>query len=316
MSTTDLSERLVDALNASYGVHPGQRAAHARGVLCSATFHPLAAAATLCRAPHLSGGPHRAHVRFSNGSGDPTIADGVRDARGMAVKIYLPDGATTDVVGITLPVFFVRTPEELLAFNEARRPDPATGLPDLDKVGAFLAEHPETVPAVTAAMTAPLPESYARLAYHALHAFQYVAADGSRRAGRAHLVPDAGEASISDEDAAARAPDYLHTELASRVAREPAVFHLEVEFAEPGDPLDDPTAVWGAGRERLRIARIEITGLAFDREVGGDVLVFDPTRVPDGIELSDDPILRARSGAYRTSVARRTAPPPRRAAPR
>ena len=39
----------------------------------------------------------------------------------------------------------------------------------------------------------------------------------------------------------------------------------------------------------------------------GDVLVFDPVRVTDGIELSDDKILLARSGAYRSSVTRRTA---------
>jgi catalase len=35
------------------------------------------------------------------------------------------------------------------------------------------------------------------------------------------------------------------------------------------------------------------------------VLVFDPVRVTDGIELSDDPILRFRSPAYRVSVERR-----------
>ena len=36
-------------------------------------------------------------------------------------------------------------------------------------------------------------------------------------------------------------------------------------------------------------------------------VVFDPTRVVDGIELSDDPILRYRPGAYTESVSRRTA---------
>jgi catalase len=46
--------------------------------------------------------------------------------------------------------------------------------------------------------------------------------------------------------------------------------------------------------------------LASDRERAGDILVFDPVRVPDGIVLSDDPILLARPGAYSASVARRT----------
>jgi catalase len=42
------------------------------------------------------------------------------------------------------------------------------------------------------------------------------------------------------------------------------------------------------------------------RETDGDVLVFDPVRVTDGIELSEDPILKYRSPAYSASVARRT----------
>ncbi|MET1002054.1 MAG: catalase, partial [Acidimicrobiia bacterium] len=98
MPSDDLSERLVASINASYGVHPGHRAAHAKGVLCAANFTATAAAARLSRAPHLRGGEVRAHVRFSNGSGDPTAPDTARDARGLAVKFYLADGTTTDVV--------------------------------------------------------------------------------------------------------------------------------------------------------------------------------------------------------------------------
>src|SRR4051794_32850539 len=122
MPDDELAERLVDSLNTTYGSHAGFRAAHARGVLCAATFTPTAAAARLSHAGHLTGGPVRAHVRFSNGSGDPAVADGVRDARGMAVKLYLAE-STTDIVGISLPAFFARTPEDLLAFNDARRAD-------------------------------------------------------------------------------------------------------------------------------------------------------------------------------------------------
>lgn len=303
---SDISSRLIDGLNANHGAHPGHRAAHAKGVLCAGTFTATPEARSLSRAPHLQGETMRTHVRFSNGHGNPSTPDGVRDGRGIAVKIYLPDGTTTDLIGLSLPVFFVRTPEDLIAFNEARRPDPDTGGPNIEKVGAFLAEHPETLPAVGAAMTTPTPESYARITYHALHSFSFVAADGSSRWVRYHFAPDAGEAAITDEEGAARADDYLRVELAERLAAGPVAFHIDVQIAEDGDPIDDPTVAWAEDRERVRIARLDITGLAFDREVDGDILVFDPTRVPDGIELSDDQILHARSGAYRESVARRT----------
>jgi catalase len=305
--TGDLSEQLVDGINATYGVHPGFRAVHAKGVLCAGTFTPSPQAAALSRAAHLTVvGNVRAHVRFSNGSGDPTLADAARDARGMAIKLYLPDGTKTDIVAISLPAFFARTPEDLLAFNEARRPAPTTGEIDVEKVGAYLAEHGEAIAAVTAAMTHPIPASYATLAYHALHSFGFVAADDTVRYGRYHLVPAAGEIGLTDEDATGRAHDYLAAELADRLAQGPVSFDVDVQLAAGDDPIDDPTAVWPNDRETVRLGRLDVTALAHDRDVDGDVLVFDPTRVPDGIVLSDDAILRARPGAYSVSVARRT----------
>ena len=81
-----------------------------------------------------------------------------------------------------------------------------------------------------------------------------------------------------------------------------------MEVADAGDPVDDPTAVWPPGRTIVELGHLDVTALAFDRDHDGDVLVFDPTRVTDGIQVTDDPILLARPGAYSVSVARRTAP--------
>ncbi len=307
MAPDDLSERLVDSINQSYGVHAGHRAAHAKGVLCAARFTPTPDAARLSRAPHMAGPEVRAHVRFSNGGGDPTVPDASRDGRGFAVKFYLPDATTTDVVAISLPAFFARTPEDLLAFNDARRPDPETGELDLAKVGAYLGEHPEAMTAVSAAMAHPIPASYTTLAYHALHAFGFEAADGTVRFGRYHFEPGQHADDLTEEQVAAQPPHFLREELTARLATGPAVFHVRLQLADADDPIDDPTAVWPDDREIVELGRLEITGLATDRERDGDILVFDPTRVPDGIRLSDDPILHARKGAYSVSVARRTA---------
>lgn len=306
MPPDDVAERLVDSLNESYGVHPGHRAAHAKGVLCAARFEPTPAAGRLSRALHLDEGT-RAHVRFSNGSGDPTAADGVRDGRGMAVKFYLPDGNTTDVVALSLPTFFARTPEDLLAFNAARRVDPETGAPDMEAVGAYLGAHPEALTAVNAAITHPVPASYATVTYNSLHAFGFTDAEGSLTWGRYRLVPEASEAALDEDAAAAAAPDYLRDDLTERFSAGPVAFRVEVVRAGEDDALDDPTEAWPEDRDVVDLGRLELTGLAFDREQGEDVLVFDPTRVTDGIELSEDPILHARTAAYAVSVARRTA---------
>ena len=63
--------------------------------------------------------------------------------------------------------------------------------------------------------------------------------------------------------------------------------------------------MWPRERERVTAGTLELTELETERETGDDVLVFDPTRVTDGIELSDDPVLIFRHVSYTESVARR-----------
>src|SRR5687767_15822761 len=133
-----LAEEAVDAINAISGVHAGHRAAHAKGSLLTGTFTPSAEAGGLTTAAHMQGEPVRVTARFSNGGGDPGIPDYAQEGRGLALKFYLPDGSKTDIVALSLPCFFVRTPEDFLDFTRARKPDPETGQPDLEKVGAWL----------------------------------------------------------------------------------------------------------------------------------------------------------------------------------
>ncbi|HVS29386.1 MAG TPA: catalase family peroxidase [Solirubrobacteraceae bacterium] len=304
---TDLAEQLVDAINGVYGSHPGERAAHAKGTLLAGSFTATPEAAALSRAAHLQGDPFRVTVRFSNGSGDPEVPDSQIDGRGMAVKFYLPDGSTTDLIGLTLPCFFVRTPEDFLAFQQARAPDPQTGEPDAARVGEFFAAHPEAQPAIQAFLGLRPAASYAQLTYNSIHAYRLLAADDSTRFARYRLDPDAGQAELSADDVADRGPDYLQQELLERLSSGPIGFDVTLQLAADGDPTDDPTAAWPVDRPTVVAGRIELTGPETEREQGDDVLVFDPTRVTDGIECSADPILHARSGAYRVSVARRTA---------
>ncbi|HWH45727.1 MAG TPA: catalase family peroxidase [Thermoleophilaceae bacterium] len=303
MTSTALYEEMVDALNAIHGAHAGRRAVHTNGVLLAGSFTATPEAARLSRAAHLRGEPVRITARFSNGGGDPAAPDGKPDGRGLAVKFYLPDGSTTDIVALTLPVFFVRTPEDFLEFTRARRPDPETGKPDMEKLGAFVEAHPEALPAIQIGLAMKAPDSYACQRYWAIHAFRLVNSDGESRAVRYRLEPEAGIAEIESDEAKGRAPDYLRAGILEQL---PAAFTLHAQLAEDGDPEDDPTAAWPDERETVELGRLELTGPETGRETGDDVLVFDPTRVTDGIELSGDRVLAARSHAYAVSVERRS----------
>lgn len=301
----DLPGEIMQALDAMHPIHPGHRRQHAVGVLMTGTFTPDPRASRICRASHLSGGPVRVTARFSNGGGDAHGFDNDRqEGRGLAVKFYLPEGGTTDVVTLTLPVFPARTPEDFRDFVLARVPDPATGKPDFEKLGAFLAEHPETQAAIGSIIPALAPpRSYATRSYNSLHAFWLVAEDGSRRAARWQWVPEAGEELLPEEEIDGSPGDYLRREI---FGRGEVAFGLDAVLAEEGDPLDDPTVAWPEDRERIAMGRLVLAGPELERERDGDVLVFDPTRVTDGIELTDDPILRVRSDVYALSVLRRT----------
>jgi catalase len=291
-----LAEEAVDAINAISGVHPGHRAAHAKGTLLTGTFTPSAEASRLTTAAHMQGEPSRVTVRFSNGGGDPGIPDYAREGRGMAVKFYPSGGGKTDIVGLTLPCFFVRTPEDFIEFTKARL-EPEKLMPD------FLGAHPEALPAIQAALGADPPESYATCVYNSIHAFRWLDAGGGARWVRYRFEPEAGERTLPGDEAKARGRDYLRDEI---LGRDEAAFRLVVIVGEEGDSVDDPTAAWPDERERVEVGRLELTGPETERERDGDILVFDPTRVIAGIELSDDPILRFRPKAYSVSVARRT----------
>ena len=302
-----LPHEIVDALNDISGRHEGTRAVHAKGTLCAGRFTPSSEAASVCRAAQFQDGELRAHVRFSNGSGSPDARDGAQDGRGMAVKLYLPEGGTTDIVGLSRRQFFVRTAEDFLEFTRARKPDPETGQPDMERLGKFLGAHAEAGPAVQEQLQSRPPVSYGTTAYNSIHAYRLTAPDGTQRWVRWHWQPEAGEAVIEDDaEVEALAPDYLQEEIGARLEDGPVGFVLQAAVAEEGDPIDDPTQAWPDERETIDMGRLEIAELAFDRDRDGDVLVFDPTRVVDGVEPSDDPILHARSDVYAESVFRRS----------
>jgi catalase len=296
---------ILAAMQDLAGRHDGQRVAHARGSLCAGTFTATPQAAALSRAAHLQGDPVRVTARFSNGAGNPGDPDGHRlEGRGLATKFYLPDGTTTDIVGLTLPVFFVRTADAFLEFLRARRPDPETGQPDGAAIGAFVAAHPETQRALGLILpTLGAPDSYATCTFNSLHAFTFVDAEGGERAGRYRWVPEAeGGRTLSEEEAEAAPFDYLQTDLQQRIAGGGVAFRLWIRLAERGDALDDPTEPWPEDRQTVEAGRLVLDAPETSRERDGDVLVFDPTRVTDGIELTEDDILHTRSEVYAESV--------------
>lgn len=290
-------------MNARFGRHAGHRALHAKGTLCRGTFTGSEEAATLCRSLHLQGDPVDVTVRFSNGSGNPRHPDYVPDVRGMAVKFYLPDGTRTDIVAQSAPRFPVATVEGFIDFVGASDPSPAALL----RMPLFLARNPRAIAGLPRNLPALRPPStYTAMRYYAVHAYRWLPATGDARYVRYTLEPEVHERPLTPAAARRRGRDYLQQDLQSRLESGGIRYRLRVQIAEGGDVVEDPRSVWPASRRVVDAGTIELTSLDTQRETGDDVLVFDPTRVVDGIELSDDPILHARRDIYSESIARRT----------
>jgi catalase len=302
-------EEIVDALTVvNGGPHPGFRAVHAKGTVCKGTFTPTPEAAKLSRAAHLQGEPVEATIRFSNASGHPRTPDADPIAgRGMAVKFHLPEGEETDIVSVPLVVFLARNPEDFLELTRARIPDPETGQPDPEKLGAYLAEHPETGIALQKGLPKLAPTtSFATSDYRGLHAFCLVDGDGGKHWGRYIWEPEDGTEYLTDEQRDLASRDYLQEEIRERLGSGIARFTLEFTLAREDDSLDDPTVEWEGDREVVELGELEVIEVVEDAESEGP-LIFDPMRLTDGIEPSADKILAARPKAYSVSIERRTA---------
>jgi phospholipase C len=322
----DMSERLYQALEADYPDHsPKMRPVHAVGIGATGFFVGSDVARRFTYAEQFQGGRVPVTVRFSNGSGSPTEHDSALDVRGLAVKFHLQDGAESDLIAITLPIFFAQTPEGFLQFAAAGVPVPdkpegwfqrlldmlqlrsPARPPDLPEDGTagvirYANTHLAARPGTVAATMLVTPASYGRAKYHALHTFKLIAADGGVTFCRINWEPVAGvqpflEKGVHDQ--------FLHQELRERIKRGPVRFVLRMTVAGQGDALDDPTKVWDTTRLRVVLGELWITDIAADNGSACEHLSFNPTRLAPGIECSDDPVLAARRGAYEYSCRRR-----------
>jgi catalase len=300
-----LAQQLLDAIDEQFGLHPGFRPAHAKGLMCSGMFTPSAEAAKLTRAPHASRPSTAVTVRYSNSTGVPNIPDNDpkrSSPRGMAIRFHLAEHDHTDIVAHSTDGFPVRTGEEFLELVRAGTAF-AAGRPEA--LGSFLAAHPHARRFVEAPK--PIPTSFAREAFFAVTSFKFTNADGLSRHGRFRIRPEAGTEYLSDEAAAAKSPDFLFDELGPRLAQEPVKLGLFVQMAGPGDDVADASVSWPDNRTQIRCGTITLTARVDDQAPERRKIIFDPIPRVDGIDSSGDPLTDVRADIYLLSGRRRRA---------
>ena len=299
-----LGNNLIEQFDNLFGLHPGFRPAHAKGVLLTGNFTPSPDAASLTRAPHITRKSTPVTVRFSNSTGLPVVPDNNPNAnpRGLAIRFHLADHVHTDIISHSADGFPTRTGQEFLELNRAlAATDPSK--PSPTPIEIFLAAHPAALAYVQSPK--PSPSSFAREAYFGVTAFRFINQQGTTHYGRYRILPTAGIDHLDDATAKAKDANYLFDELTERISVGSIRFQIQVQVADESDVVDDATVHWPSDRRLIPFGTIVLTAKALDDEQEQKRIIFDPIPRVDGIEPSDDPLLELRAAIYLLSGRRR-----------
>lgn len=301
-------EDVLDHIDRYLRAVPTFRRAHARGASFRGYFVAAPETASLTTAEHLQGQRIETVVRLSNGSPCPYDADHSSAKSGspigIGVRFELPSGGHAAMAALSVEAFPPRNASDFLALVKVQKPVMGDKSNPLALLGYAL-RRPHALRGLKAVATHPTRASFATARFNGLHAFFAVDAEGVRRPFRYRLMPRAG---IAELDVAAHRrlpPQFLLSEMKTRLKRGPAEWDLVWQMAEPGDPTDDMTKHWPESRRQITVGRLVVDRVHEDQEAA-NLLVYDPTTVPPGIELPDDPVLFFRSHAYAGSFKRRT----------
>jgi catalase len=301
-----LSQDLIQQFDTIFGLHPGFRPAHAKGILMAGTFTPSPGAASLTRAPHMNRASTPVTVRFSDATGVPLIPDTDPNSNphGCAIRFHLADRVHTDIISHSTDGFPTHTGQEFLEFLRAvasSDPKKLSGSP----LEAFLGGHPKALAFVQTPK--PAPSSFAREAYFGVTAMRFINKDGVSRYGRYRIVPEAGVDHLTNAAVAAKSANFLFDELAERIAKGPIKFRIVAQLANDGDVVKDATVHWPEDRTLFELGTIALTAPVANDAHEQQSTIFDPIPRVDGIEASDDPLLELRAAVYLISGRRRRA---------
>jgi catalase len=303
---------LIDKLQSFDRERIPERVVHARGVGAHGVFVSYGDQSQYTKADFLNakGKETPVFVRFStvmNPSGSPE--QGIRDPRGFATKFYTQQG-NYDIVGIQLPIFFIRDAIKFPDFVHAMKPSPVTNRQDPTRQFDFLSLEKESTNMITYIYTNKgTPLNYRQMDGFGVHAFRWVNAQGKVVFVKYKWTSMQGYANITPRTVAAElvkdyqgATDDLYREVGK--GNFPS-WELSVQIATPEqlgkldfDPFDD-TKIWPESIfPQTKIGKMTLNKMPDNYFAATEQSAFSPGNLVPGIEPSPDRMLQGRLFSY------------------
>ena len=297
-------QTFIDGFRTVFGLHPGFRCNHAKGLAVTGFFDSNGHGVDLSSAAVFAVGRTPVTGRFSLAGGNPMVTDTASAARGLGLVFGLPGRDQWRTATLNLPVFPDNSPQGFYDRLLASKIDAATGKPDPDAMARFSAAHPETVTAMAIINKNPPTTGFADSTFSSLNTFYLVNSGGTRTPVRWAFVPE--QAALPARPAG---DNTLFDSVVRQLRNGPLHWKLHLTVGQPSDPVDDATLLWPPDRPVIDAGTLTLTTAETEAPGNARDVNFDPLVLPDGIQPSDDPLLSARSSVYAASYRLRSGEP-------
>src|SRR6266550_866770 len=303
-----------------------ERVVHARGYGAHGYFENYEPLAEITRADPFSEAGLRTpvFVRFSTVAGNKGSADLARDVRGFATKFYTREG-NWDLVGNTIPIFFIQDPIKLPDLVHSVKQEPDRGFPQAqtahDNFWDFVSLAPESTHMLMWIMSdRTIPRSFRFMEGFGVHTFRLVNADGKSTFVKFHWKPKQGLQSVAWNEAVkinGADPDFHRRDLWDAIEQgdypewELGLQLFDDEFADQfGFDVLDPTKI--IPEEVMPVRRVG--RLVLDRVVDNffaetEQVAFCTQNIIPGIDFTNDPLLQGRNFSYLDTQLKRLGGP-------
>lgn len=294
------ANEIISSFEETFAAHPQALLKNGDCICASGVFTGTSAASALSRSLLFAPASVPIVARFSATRGSAHS----RNSRAMELEFRLPGGSLQHMAMLNTPSLRTADAATFAAMIVAAKPDPNTGVPDLQRLHDFLAAHPDAFAQSNFITAADSPSGFASAAYFSIHTFRFIDAAGRTRFVRWRFLPQDDEPTLSPSEAVQTPEDALQERFIKRLASGPVRWDMIVYVGEPGDTTDNASIAWPLARRHLKAGTLTLTQAMPESAAKCAQMSIDPLIVADGIAATDDPVLLFRSPTYAVAFSK------------